>query len=198
MKSMKAAAVCALITGSFVFAGAPGLAQAPPGLPPPADAPAAAGATLASLENAAAFMADAFPDVHFLNEASRMAIAHATNEKVRDLALSVAREETAAGISMMHWVRTSGHATPAKVPTLAVGFKPPRMLASQAGVLQRLSSLQGRGFDVLYVSVEKEGLRRLETVYQDFIQNGLDPGLHAIAAQELPAVKQLIAALDGL
>jgi predicted outer membrane protein len=197
MKSMKAAAVCALIAGSFVFAGTPGLAQAPPA-PPPANAPAAAGATLASLENAAAFMADAFPDVHFLNEASRMAIAHATNEKVRDLALSVAREETAAGISMMHWVRTSGHATPAEVPTLAVGFKPPRMLASQAGVLQRLSSVQGSDFDVLYVSVEKEGLRRLETVYQDFIQNGVDPGLHAIAAQELPAVKQLIAALDGL
>jgi predicted outer membrane protein len=198
MKSMKAAAVCALITGSFVFAGMPGLAQAPPGLPPPADAPAAAGATLASLENAAAFVADAFPDVHFLNEASRMAIAHATNEKVRDLAPRVAREETAVGISMMHWVRTSGHETPPKLPTLAVGFNPPRMLAVQAGVLQRLSSLQGRDFDVLYVSVEKEGLRRLQTIYQDFIQNGADPGLHAIAAQELPAVKQLIAALDGL
>jgi predicted outer membrane protein len=160
MKSMKAAAICALITGSFIFAGTPALAHAQPGLPPPADAPAAAGTTLASLENAAAFVADAFPDVHFLNEASRMAIAHATNEKVRDLALRVAREETAVGISLMHWVRTSGHATPAEFPTLAVGFKPPRMLASQAGVLQRLSSLQGRDFDVLYVSVEKEGLRR--------------------------------------
>jgi predicted outer membrane protein len=72
------------------------------------------------------------------------------------------------------------------------------MLPSQASVLQRLSSLQGRDFDVLYVSVEKDGLRRLETVYQDFVQNGADPGLHAIAAQELPEVKQLIAALGGL
>jgi predicted outer membrane protein len=196
MASMKAARLCALIAGSFVFTGTPALAQAQ--LPPPADAPPPAGATLASLENSAAFVADAFPDVHFLNEASRMAIAHATNEKLRDLALRVAREETAVGISLMHWVHTSGHATTAEFPTLAVGFNPPRMLPSQASVLQRLSSLQGRDFDVLYVSVEKDGLRRLETVYQDFVQNGADPGLHAIAAQELPEVKQLIAALGGL
>jgi predicted outer membrane protein len=194
--------ICALVAASVAltaFVCAPASAQAPPVATPRAD-----DASLASLENSAAFVGGAFPDIHFLNETSRMAISHAGNEKTRAFALTVAKEETSAGISIMNWMRGSGgggtivpSATPA-FTSLAVSLKTPRMVPSQAAALQHLSRLQGQDFDVFYASVEKEALLRLESVCQDFVQNGADPGLRAIAAQELPEVKRMIVALGAL
>jgi predicted outer membrane protein len=181
------------------FIGAPASTQVPPVATARADA-----ATLASFENAAAFVAGAFPDIHFLNETSRMAISHAANEKTRAFALTVAREEASAGISIMNWMRSSGRSgaggpSPTPAPTsFAVSLKTPHMAPSQAAALQHLSRLQGQDFDVFYTSVEKDALLRLESVCQDFVQNGADPGLRAIAAQELPEVKRMIVALGAL
>lgn len=199
MKSLKAALLCVLI------AGAPAQAQTARARTDSAaslraDAPPPTGETQAALENAAVLVADAFPDVQFLNETSRMAIAHAANEKIRDFALRVARDETAIGMSMVHWVRVSDRAKPSQSADPAVAARPavPRMEAPQAAILQRLSNLQGRDFDALYLSVEKDSLQHLDVVYRDFLQYGSDPGLHAVAAQEAAEVKRLIAALGEL
>ncbi len=216
MTCIKAKRFCALATGALVFAAAPAAAQTPRAAAATAQAAPAQAAVAAiapagaaqaptttmldDLESSADFVGDAFPDVHFLNQASRMAIAHATDEKVRDFALRVARDETTTGLSLMQWVHAPRHreAGQSADAALAAPFETPRMQPSQLNILQRLSSLQGRDFDVFYVSAEKECLQHLEAIYEDFVQNGADPGLHAMAAKELSEVKQLILAAGGL
>jgi len=41
-------------------------------------------------------------------------------------------------------------------------------------------------------------LVQLQILYRDFLQNGTDPGLRAIATRELPKLEQTISALDKL
>lgn len=128
-------------------------------------------------------------------------MSHSNNGKIRDLAQEVAKEETTVGNFLAHWVHMGGPVVTDHFSSslhLAVRLKAPKMLPEQAGFLQRLSTLQGRDFDAMYVSVEKEALQHLAAVYQDYALHGDDPSLQAIAARELPEVKQLIAALGGL
>ncbi len=182
-----------LVATGLLIAVAPAKAQtAAP------DAPGPAGG---DWRQSAAFVADAFPDIHFLDQSSRMAVGHSKNDKIRDFAEQVAKEETAAGNALMRWLRGGQSditGDPASSSRLAVRLKAPPMLPSHAAFLQRLSSLQGREFDVMYVLVEKDALQRLAAACQDYAQNGGDPGLQEIAARELPAVKQLIATLGDL
>ncbi|VTZ52040.1 conserved exported hypothetical protein [Methylocella tundrae] len=190
-----------LIAASALIAAAVAPLKAQTATAPDAP-PIAAGRNLpSSLEQSAAFIGDAFPSIHFLDQASRMAIAHSKNDKIRDFAEHVAQDETSVGNSLMHWVRTGGAgAADETSPSnrLAIGIKPPRMLASQANFLQHLSGLQGHDFDVMYVSIEKDALQNLASVYELYVRNGLDPGLQAIATRELPEVKHLISVLASL
>jgi predicted outer membrane protein len=192
--------ICAFIAASnatAVFAD-PAPAQAPPG------AAATYASTEASLENSAVFVADAFADINFINLASRMAIAHTTNEKIRDFAIKVAKGETAVGMSVKVWMRAAVHkalSAPAPSPasyTLAEKFRKLRLRPSQRADLQHLSSLQGRDFDAFYISTQKDALLRLKSLYEGFAQNDADSELHAIAAQELPEVEHMIVAVGGL
>ncbi len=80
----------------------------------------------------------------------------------------------------------------------AARLSAPQLLPPQVSNLQRLSASRGRGFNSLYVSTLREALVQLQTLYRDYIQNGTDPGLRAIAVRELPKVEQTISALDAL
>ena len=182
-----------------VIAAAPANAQT--AVAPDAAPPAGAASAQANWQASAAFVANAFPSIHFLDQTSRMAMSHSNNGKVRDLAQEVAKEETTVGNSLAHWVHKGGSVVPDQFSPnlhLAVRLKAPKMLPEQAGFLQRLSTLQGRDFDAMCVSIEKEALQHLAAVYQDYALHGDDPSLQAIAARELPEVKRLIVTLGGL
>ncbi len=61
--------------------------------------------------------------------------------------------------------------------------------------LAQLAALQGPAFDSVYVAEQSSILRRLVEAYTDYIKNGDDPGLRAIAVRNLPRVRRLLAEL---
>ena len=64
--------------------------------------------------------------------------------------------------------------------------------------LERLRSMKGRQFDALYRATQNDSLRRLAILYTDYIANGDDPGLRALAQRELPRVDHRLAQLRRL
>ena len=73
-----------------------------------------------------------------------------------------------------------------------------RTLPAQGKDLTRLSSLNGREFNALYVSTQSDALHQLATLYRDYLRNGNDPALRAIATRELPKINDRIADLRRL
>ena len=73
-----------------------------------------------------------------------------------------------------------------------------RTLPAEAQDLSRLLSLNGREFDALYTSTQSDALHQLATLYRDYLRNGDDPALRAIATRELPRVTARIAGLRRL
>ncbi|HET6379382.1 MAG TPA: DUF4142 domain-containing protein [Methylocella sp.] len=168
-------------------------------------APAPQGSTAAEPAAAAAeFVISVIPNANFAASASRMAVAHAQNPKLRELAGELARDQTAVANSLMAWVNVSGPVVTRQSPYAGQAGSPaaklsaPRLLPAQAETLQRLSAAQGRSFDELYVSSLMEALVRLQTLYHGFGKAGSDPGLQAIAVRELPKVEKTIDRLNAL
>ena len=64
--------------------------------------------------------------------------------------------------------------------------------------LARLSSLSGREFNALYLSTQSDALHQLATLYRDYMRQGDDPALQAIATRELPKINARIAELRRL
>ena len=172
--------------------------------PPPASAPAPALSGPSSSELMAHFVANAIPTANFIGTAGRLAIAYSHNGKIQKLAQELAKNQTAVANSLSAWVNVNGPVVTLLSPDTgqigrgAAKLAAPNLLPSQVSNLQRLSVAQGSNFDSLFVSTEMEALVQLQTLYRDFIQNGTDPGLHAIATRELPKVEQTISALEGL
>ncbi len=64
--------------------------------------------------------------------------------------------------------------------------------------LARLSSLTGRQFNALYLSTQSDALHQLATLYRDYMRQGDDPALQAMATRELPKINARIAELRRL
>jgi hypothetical protein len=64
-----------------------------------------------------------------------------------------------------------------------------------AADLARLAESDGAAFDALYVETERAGLRRLQAIYRDYVENGDDLALIAVAVPELRRVRARLAAL---
>ena len=64
--------------------------------------------------------------------------------------------------------------------------------------LARLSTLAGAPFDARYVETDLAALRRLERACKDFVLNGDDETLRALAVHALPRLQREIAALSRL
>ena len=62
----------------------------------------------------------------------------------------------------------------------------------------RLSALAGAPFDALYVETDLTALRRLERACKDFVLNGDDETLRALAVHALPRLQREIIALGRL
>lgn len=73
----------------------------------------------------------------------------------------------------------------------------PTMTASMAD-LDRLRGMQGRDFDALYRSTQRDALTQLATLYRDYLQNGDDEALRAIARNELPKINRDLRELSSI
>jgi predicted outer membrane protein len=150
------------------------------------------------------FVANAIPTVNFIATASRLAIGSSHNGKIQKLAETLAKDQTAVANSLSAWVNVNGPVVSLRSPYTgqigpgAAKLAAPNLLPSQVSNLRRLSAAHGSDFDSLFVSTETEALVQLQTLYSDFMQNGTNPGLLAIAKRELPKVQQTISALEAL
>lgn len=150
------------------------------------------------------FVAIAIPTANFIATASRLAIGNSHNSKIRKLAETLAKDQTAVANSLTAWVNVNGPVVSLRSPYTgqigpgAAKLAAPNLLPSQVSNLHRLSAAHGSDFDSLFVSTETEALVQLQTLYSDFMQNGTNPGLLAIAKRELPKVQQTISALEAL
>jgi predicted outer membrane protein len=198
-RAIVAGALVAL-TGAVAAAAQTGGEAVPP---PAASSPPAPPAVSAS-ELTSHFVATAIPTTNFIATASRMAVSKSHNAKVQKFAAALATDQTALANSLAGWVNVNGPVVTLRSPYTgqigpgAAKLKAPNLLPAQVTSLQRLSASNGHDFDALFVSAQMEALVQLQILYRDFIQNGTDPGLHAIAARELPKVEQTISALDSL
>ena len=85
-------------------------------------------------------------------------------------------------------------AAPMAAPPAVTG----RLLPAGKNDLDRLEALKGARFDNLYVATQRDALRQLTTLYTDYIANGDDPALRALASRELPSVERRLGQLRPL
>jgi predicted outer membrane protein len=198
-RAIVAGALVALTGAVAVAAQTGGEAVPPPAASSPPPPPAVSASELTSH-----FVATAIPTTNFIATASRMAVSKSRNAKVQKFAAALATDQTALANSLAGWVNVNGPVVTLRSPYTgqigpgATKLKAPNLLPAQVTSLQRLSASNGHDFDALFISALMEALVQLQILYRDFIQNGTDPGLHAIAARELPKVEQTISALDSL
>ena len=75
---------------------------------------------------------------------------------------------------------------------------PGTLLPSQQTGMDRLSTMSGKRFDAFYVTTQRDALRQLATLYTDYMSSGDDPALRAMAARQLPIVKQRLEQLRAM
>ncbi|WP_158811918.1 DUF4142 domain-containing protein [Beijerinckia sp. L45] len=75
---------------------------------------------------------------------------------------------------------------------------PQPYLPASAADLDRLRGLQGREFDALYRSTQRDALMQLATLYRDYLQNGDDEALRALARSELPKINRDLRELSSV
>ena len=150
------------------------------------------------------FVASTIPTANFLATACRLAISNSHNTKIQKFAEALAKDQTTVANSLAAWVNVNGPVVNLRSPYTgqigpgAARLSAPNLLPAQVSNLKRLSASQGSGFDKLFVSTQMEALVQLQILYRDFLQNGTDPGLRAIATRELPKLEQTISELDKL
>jgi len=199
------ASVFAVQALAAVAAAMPAAAQTgDPATPPSAASPAPAPSGSSPSELMAHFVASTIPTANFLATASRLAISNSHNTKVQKFAEALAKDQTTVANSLAAWVNVNGPVVNLRSPYTgqigpgAARLSAPNLLPAQVSNLKRLSASQGSSFDKLFVSTQMEALVQLQILYRDFLQNGTDPGLRAIATRELPKLEQTISALDKL
>ena len=199
------ASVFAVQALAAVAAAMPAAAQTgDPATPPPATSPSPAPSGSSPSELMTHFVAGTIPTANFLATASRLAISNSHNTKIQKFAEALAKDQTTVANSLAAWVNVNGPVVSLRSPYTgqigpgAARLRAPNLLPSQVSNLKRLSASQGSSFDKLFVSTQMEALVQLQILYRDFLQNGTDPGLGAIATRELPKLEQTISELDKL
>jgi predicted outer membrane protein len=201
------ASVFAVQALAAVAAAMPAAAQTgdpatPPSAASPSPAPAPSGSSPSELM--AHFVASTIPTANFLATACRLAISNSHNAKIQKFAEALAKDQTTVANSLAAWVNVNGPVVNLRSPYTgqigpgAARLSAPNLLPAQVSNLKRLSASQGSSFDKLFVSTQMEALVQLQILYRDFLQNGTDPGLRAIATRELPKLEQTISELDNL
>ena len=179
------------------------------------------GAPPAPTEITVRLLAAARPTAAFLARASRLAEGRAAARRLRAFASREAGEQEAIEEALSAAAApTPVTADPLDLAAVAAASvdegaeailsKLPRLLrtpgAQSVAVdraiaergnddLARLANLDGRAFDTLYVDTQRDGLTRLVGLYRNYIQNGDDQMLRAVAVHELPKAEARLAAL---
>jgi len=172
------------------------------------------------------FVAIARPTADFLVAASDLALSASESRAIRAAARSEAAEARAIAAEIAGWRQDESvaEAKAAQAPTIdrlgpiASAISVPleavartasapsyfftrlpsadRLDAAGQADLARLAALAGPSFDSLYVEMDLAALRRLERVCRDFVLNGDDPTLRALAVHALPKLQREIAVLE--
>jgi predicted outer membrane protein len=182
----------------------------------------APGATAGQSSRTAAFVANALPNINFLNESSRMALNKSQSPAIRHFAHRQATIQTIAGNSMTAWANSAqapvtGRSSFNGGPLMGAIALPGQLIGatgdaltgglgasnafdanSQAQDLSRLSALNGSAFDELYRSTQLDSLNQLAMLYTDYAAHGDDPGLRRLARAELPKIKREIAQISRI
>ena len=77
----------------------------------------------------------------------------------------------------------------APVITVTRTAAPGTLLPSEETDMSRLRAMSGRRFDAFYKTTQTDALRQLVTLYTDYMRDGDDPALRAMAARQLPIVR---------
>lgn len=173
-------------------------------------------------ETPAGYVANIRQHVAFLDQASRLAAEHSTNDKVRAFAKAQSAEQQAVSNDLKSWEAgqpTGGLTSPMVVASAPDSNPPPPsdkvvtgrsaaidrdesigVLMASPGVivLPQLATLKGDSFDELYETTQAASLKELAGLYEAYSMTGKNPALRALALRELPLVKQRISELDGL
>ena len=152
------------------------------------------------------FMAETRPTNDFLAVSSRLAEARAERPAIRAFARREGAgraEMTAAFAAWDMDLQRHTAAADARLDVLSRLVAPAdnRVVidaAQPAPDLTRLAAQQGREFDAVYVSDQTRALERLVAAYKDFILNGDDEGLRALAVRDLPQAQRLLAEVRRL
>lgn len=164
------------------------------------------------------FMANAEPNVDFLDRSSRMALTNSKNTKIRAYALSEAKDATLAANTLDLWIENRASAKAAVASADTGALQTGRSVAidgqtqpaatfvpiadarnpAQQEDLDRLFGLEGKEFDDLYKAKQIDALSQLRQDYADYVVKGDDPALKAAAVKELPKVEDRLALLSKM
>ena len=164
------------------------------------------------------FVAAATPAIAFSEGASRLASTQSRGARIRRFASRDDAVQTRAAEAFVKWGVSERARSVAAVETrsldmlgpvfglgtllglgssydVSVAVLPPGLHADLAerDALKRLGALDGAAFDALYAPAQVDALARLVAIYTDFIRNGDDEELRALAVRELPKAKGLLA-----
>jgi predicted outer membrane protein len=169
------------------------------------------------------FLAVVQPTVAFLATSSGLAESNSDNPRIRAFARAEIQDQAIAQAAIADWgdAERRREARNAAEPTLdglgpiagliATPFdaladatslaSPPltglpsahRLEAIGQTDLAQLTALHGRDFDRLFADQQANRLFLLAKTYEDFIKNGDDPALRALAVHNLPRIKGLLA-----
>lgn len=174
------------------------------------------------------FVAILGPSADFVAASSDLALSAGASRTIRAAAQADATEGRALAADLAAWrtAQAQAEAAAARAPTLdhlapiadaiavpleaiartasAPGYvftrlpSADRLAAASRTDLARLSTLAGAPFDALYVTTDLAALRRIEHACRDFVLNGDDETLRALAVRALPRLQHRIAVLERL
>ena len=152
------------------------------------------------------FLDNLSPNVDFLDQSSRFALANSKSGKVHDFARVQAREQTLAANAIDEWREVRKAGAPAgealqsgrSAAVDGQDVQVDQRVPMGKEDLDSLEGLEGPSFDQEYRAKQRDALKQVEADYQDYIAHGDDPVLLAMASRELPKVRQRLAALGRI
>ena len=150
----------------------------------------------AASANTEAFLANVTANVDFLDRSSRMALDNSKSVKIKEFARGEATEQTLAANAIYDVTSKAPLQTGRSV---AVAGQDAQVVDNRLPLgqedLDSIEGLNGVEFDEAFRAKQRDALLQVQTDYETYLASGDDEALKTIARQELPKIKQQIAAL---
>lgn len=147
------------------------------------------------------FLANVMPNVDFLDRSSRMALDNSKSVRVKEFAHNQAAQQTVAANALYDVTKGAPAAMEQLQTGRSVALDGHQAVAADNRLplgqedLDSIEGLTGIEFDEAFRAKQRDALNQIKTDYETYLARGDDPALKAIAAKELPLVKDKIAAL---